>query len=257
MQVSLRSPELAEAQRIIGFSAIEKNEEIHREIEILLQILRDYTVSIENKKKAQAWRSRLSRDLRKEKLENDIRSFISELRTKNSNPLSLRPRTAREKNVVSFFVETERPRTAQDLFRSRTSNRPHSEGMESTAAREQCFDDQHRPRTADLVSRALADKDDVIAVCERLEHIAESIREELDMERVQLLDDVAFLHACFETEFERETLTDHPIGAIPTEQELMDLHGRLQVHPLITMRIVRTTDVGSASCADGARHDGS
>jgi len=35
----LHLPELAEAQINIGFSAIEKNDEIHREIEILLQIL--------------------------------------------------------------------------------------------------------------------------------------------------------------------------------------------------------------------------
>ena len=225
----MRSPELAEARRIIGFSVMEKNEEIHLEVETLLHILRDYTASIEIKNKALQWRSRLSQDLRREKLENDIRNFITELRSRSSDLLSLRPRTARERNVVSFFVDAERPRTAQDLIRSRVCNRPCSAGADNTVALECSMDEQTRPRTADLVSRALSNQDDILVVCERLEEISETIRTELELERVQLLEDVAFLHACFETEYEREALTDIQNGEIPTEQELHDLKGRLQV----------------------------
>ena len=230
MQDALNPPELAEARKIIGAPLIERNEELIQEIETLLQILREYTFDIENKRKAQEWQSRLARDLRKDKLEAEIRTFICELRSRTTNPISLRPKTAREQTVISCFVTAERPQTARELLQARRASRPSSEGDDSktiTSIRDKV--EQGRPKTADLVSRALAEKGDILAVCEKLECIANSLREELAMEYKVLLDDVAFLHACFEIEFEREALTEPHLRAPPTEEELLELKSKLQV----------------------------
>jgi hypothetical protein len=231
-QEGLKLPELSEARRIIGNSVIDRNEELHQEVETLLDILRNYNADIEKRKQAQLWRSRLARDFRKDQLEQEIRNFIGELRNRTSDPVSLRPSTARERKVVSYFVDPERPRTAQEILQTRNHSigRPLSEGegLSQTGSKRDIPNDG-RPRTADLVSKALSETSDVVLVCERLESIAGALRDDLAIERDLLLEDISFLHQCIESEIEREVSTDPLWSAPPTEAELLDLKGRIQV----------------------------
>ncbi len=197
-----------------------------------MDILRSYNADIEQRRQAQQWRSRLGSDFRKEQLEQEVRNFIAELRNRAADPVSLRPSTARERKVISYLVEPERPRTAQELLltRNRSSGRPSSEGeglSRTTMKRE--LPNDGRPRTADLVTKALTDKSDPVLVCERLESIAVALREDLTMERDLLLEDISFLHECIESEYERELSVDQHVNAPPTEAELLDLKSRMQV----------------------------
>ena len=200
---------------------------------MLLEILRSYNADIEKRKQAQKWRSRLlAGDLRKEQLEQEIRNFIGELRNRTSDPVSLRPSTARERKVISYLVDQERPRTAQEILQTRNHSmgRPLSEGEGSSrTSSKRDIPIDGRPRTADLVSKALADKSDVVLVCERLESIAGALRDDLAIERDLLLEDISFLHQCIESEYEREISFDPQWSAPPTEAELLDLKGRIQV----------------------------
>ena len=194
--------------------------------------MRNYNADIEKRRQAQEWRSRLARDFRKDQLEREIRNFIGELRHRTADPVSLRPSTARERKVVSFFVDAERPRTAQEILQTRnhSTGRPSSEGEgTSRSGSKRDIPNDGRPRTADLVSKALAEKSDVVLVCENLERIAGALRDDLAIERDLLLEDVAFLHQCIESEYEREVSIDPHLSAPPTEAELLDLKGRIQV----------------------------
>ena len=242
-QAHLRPQEILETRRIVGNGLIERNEELLAEAETLLDILREYSKEVEDRTRASEWRTRLSRDFRREHLEREIRNFITALRSKTSTPLSLRPSTARERAVISHFHASddgeERPRTARELISSRNASRSHREDEDTHQAPA-----ERRPQTAEVLSAvasscgrpssaegstASQNSAGAEGAYERLEGLAGALRQELTLERELLLEDVEFLHACIETEHQRDLGANCPPGEVPTESELLVLKGKLQV----------------------------
>jgi hypothetical protein len=221
-QEKLRPSEIAEARRIVGNAIIEKNESLQGEIINLLDILREYSSEVEKRQQAVDWQSRLSKDMKKEQLEREIHSFIAALRSKSSTPVSLRPATARERTVLSFFVGEDqaqsRPKSARELLTSRSGiDKRFSESI------------SNRPKTAELVSEVLIDKSDTCVMYDKLESIASAIRQELLIEQATFMEDIEFLHLCIDNEHERDLQSCIQASAPPTESELLDFKGKLQV----------------------------
>lgn len=102
LKAKLVPAEVEEVVSILGRSQIDRNEELHREMATMLEILRDYTAEVEGR--AQQWRARFCQDANRDMLTTEIRSFISALRSKTSTPISLRPSTPHDRSVLGYVL---------------------------------------------------------------------------------------------------------------------------------------------------------
>jgi len=228
----LHPSEIQEVSSILGQSLIDKNKELHDEIKSLLMILEDYVKEVDQREKQRNWNVQLGRDSNKDFLASEIRDFISALRSQTSTPISLRPKSAKDRSVLSFVMpdcyhEDELP-SARKLLSSRGQSRGGRDGQASQ-------EERNRPMTADLLgslTRQAAAEHDKFSL-ETVECLSERFREILSLEEKDLLDQIDFLHSCIEAEQERDN-KNMCTDMLPTERDLKDLRDRLQVELSIT-----------------------
>jgi hypothetical protein len=224
LKAKLVPAEVEEVVSILGRSQIDRNDELHREMATMLDILREYTAEVDGK--AQQWRARFSRDANRDMLTTEIRSFISALRSKTSTPISLRPSTPHDRSVLGYVLPEHESsallaaNSGRHLLASR-SGRPTMVPGES-----------ERPGTAEVagrLAREIAKRDGEDAdggklSLESMETEGRRFQQVLRDEEEELRRHIEFLHEVLDAEHERDVLH----SAVPSNNDLKDLRDKLQ-----------------------------
>ena len=210
LKQKLNPSEELEVKRILGWTVVEHNEDLHQEATQLVEILHEYRERIDSQEQCCA-QLQLERDPEFDFLRTEIATFVTALRKKGLEPAPIHTRP--------FSACEQRPVTpAADPLQSLSSHKSAHVSRLDVRRPSSSFG---RPSTACFSSRSLAAASDYDVVdsasslnIETVESCASNLRLRLRREEDNLLQNIAILHLALEDEGERGAgATSRPTSA--------------------------------------------